>query len=77
MSFPDPSQFATYGLDVDRLFLKEWQRTLQMPTVGIVDLLQLTMWPSRWAWVAEDIALLKEDFVDGQMMKKMILNGSW
>lgn len=75
--FPDPSQFVTYGLDVDRLFLKEWQRNLQMPTAGTVDLLQLTMWPSRWGWVAEDTALLKEDFVGGQMTKTMILNGSW
>ena len=63
--FPDPSQFVTYGLDVDRLFLKEWQRTLQMPTAGTVDLLQLTMWPSRRGWAAEDTALLKEDFVGG------------
>jgi len=48
-----------------------------MPTAGTVDLLRLTMWPSRQGWVAEDTALLKEDFVGGQMMKRMILNGSW
>ena len=48
-----------------------------MPTAGTVDLLLLTMWPSRWGWVAEDTALLKEDCVGGQMMKRMILNGSW
>lgn len=49
-----------------------------MPTAGTVGLLQLTMWPSRLGWVAEDTALLKEDFVGGKMMKRMmILNGSW
>jgi hypothetical protein len=77
MSFLDTSRFATYGLDVFRLFLKDWQRTLQMLTADTVDLQQLTMWPSRWGWVAKGTALLKEDFVGGQTMKRMILNGSW
>ena len=48
-----------------------------MPTAGTVDLWQLTMWPSRWGWVAKGTALLKEDFVGGQMMKRMTLNGLW
>lgn len=48
-----------------------------MLTADTVDLQQLTMWPSRWGWVAKGTALLKEDFVGGQTMKRMILNGSW
>lgn len=68
---------SNHDLVVDRLFSREWQRSLQMRTAGTAALWRLTTWPSKQGWDAEATALLKEDSAAGPMMRTMTLTGSW